>query len=262
MFDISIENSTKTIKRLYFYKVYPFFYFYSMLKNIIYIFSALLFASCAKSTSTSSIKVVGEMRDVMWKGDLKGKISTDSLNNKETYGLGPIEFLKGEIVVFEGQTFVSKVIDSVSHQVTKIPSVRAPFFVYSTNSDLKVVELTLDNYSLKKIEEHIDSVYKNYDQPLLIRIDGVFNKMKLHSVNLPDGEQVSSPDEAHQGLTQYDLKNISGSLIGFFSRNHKAVFTHHDSFFHAHFISKDRGVLGHIDETDFNSSKVILKVSK
>ena len=150
MFDISNELSTTiTIKRLYFYKVQPFFYFYSMLKNIIYIFSALLFASCTKSTNTSYVKVVGEMRDVMWKGDLKGKIATDSLINKETYGLGPIEFLKGEIVVFEGQTFVSKVIDSVSHQVTKIPSVRAPFFVYSTNSDLKVVELTLDNYSLK-----------------------------------------------------------------------------------------------------------------
>jgi len=198
----------------------------------------------------------------MWKGDLKGKIATDSLNSKETYGLGPIEFLKGEIVVFDGQTFVSKVIDSISHQVTKIPSVRAPFFVYSTNSELNVFEVTLENYSLKEIEEHIDSIYKNYDQPLLIRIDGVFNKMKLHSVNLPEGKKVSSPDEAHQGLTQYDFKNISGSLIGFFSRNHKAVFTHHDSFFHAHFISDDLKVLGHIDETDFNSSKVTLNVSK
>ena len=233
-----------------------------MLKNIIYIFSLLLLASCAKSTNTSSIKVVGEMRDVMWKGDLKGKIATDSLNNKETYGIGPIEFLKGEIVLFEGQTFVSKVIDSVSHQVTKIPSVKAPFFVYSTNSELNVFEVTLENYSLKEIEEHIDSIYKNYDQPLLIRIDGVFNKMKLHSVNLPEGKQVSSPDEAHQGLTQYELNGISGSLIGFFSRNHKAVFTHHDSFFHAHFISDDRQVLGHIDELNFNSSKVTLKVSK
>ena len=233
-----------------------------MLKNIIYIFSLLLFSSCTKSTDTSSIKVVGEMRDVMWKGDLKGKIATDSLNSKETYGLGPIEFLKGEIVVFDGQTFVSKVIDSISHQVTKIPSVRAPFFVYSTNSELNVFEVTLENYSLKEIEEHIDSIYKNYDQPLLIRIDGVFNKMKLHSVNLPEGKKVSSPDEAHQGLTQYDFKNISGSLIGFFSRNHKAVFTHHDSFFHAHFISDDLKVLGHIDETDFNSSKVTLNVSK
>ena len=233
-----------------------------MLKNIIYIFSVLLFVSCTKSTNTSYVKVVGEMRDVMWKGDLKGKIATDSLNNKETYGLGPIEFLKGEIVVFEGKTFVSKVIHSVSHQVTKTPSVRAPFFVYSTNSDLKVIEFNRENFTLKELEEYINSVYKDYDQPLLLRIDGLFDNIKLHSVNLPEGKKVSSPDEAHQGLTQYDFKNISGSLIGFFSRNHKAVFTHHDSFFHAHFISDDRKVLGHIDETDFNSSKVTLKVSK
>ena len=232
------------------------------MKFFILLIFLIFFNSCNSVKEINNVKVIGKMSDVMWKGDLKGKIATDSLNNKETYGLGPIEFLKGEIVVFEGQTFVSKVIDSVSHQVTKIPSVRAPFFVYSTNSDLKVVELTLDNYSLKEIEEQIDSVYKNYDQPLLIRIDGVFNKMKLHSVNLPEGEQVSSPDEAHQGLTQYELNGISGSLIGFFSRNHKAVFTHHDSFFHAHFISDDRQVLGHIDELNFNSSKVTLKVSK
>jgi acetolactate decarboxylase len=233
-----------------------------MLKSIIYIFSVLLFASCTKSTNTSSIKVVGEMRDVMWKGDLKGKIATDSLNYKEAYGLGPIEFLKGEIVVFEGLTFVSKVIDSVSHQVTKIPSVRAPFFVYSTYSDLKVVEFNLENFTLKELEEYINSVYKDYDQPLLIRIDGLFDNIKVHSVNLTKGKKVSSPDEAHQGLTQYELNGVSGSLIGFFSRNHKAIFTHHDSFFHAHFISDDRQVLGHIDELNFNASKVTLKVSK
>jgi acetolactate decarboxylase len=233
-----------------------------MLKSIIYIFSVLLFASCTKSTNTSSIKVVGEMRDVMWKGDLKGKIATDSLNYKEAYGLGPIEFLKGEIVVFEGLTFVSKVIDSVSHQVTKIPSVRAPFFVYSTYSDLKVVEFNLENFTLKELEEYINSVYKDYDQPLLIRIDGLFDNIIVHSVNLAEGKKVSSPDEAHQGLTQYELNGVSGSLIGFFSRNHKAIFTHHDSFFHAHFISDDRQVLGHIDELNFNASKVTLKVSK
>ena len=233
-----------------------------MLKNIIYIFSVLLFASCTKSTNTSSIKVVGEMRDVMWKGDLKGKIATDSLNSKETYGLGPIEFLKGEILLFEGQSYVSKVVDSISHEVNKVPSVSAPFFVYSSNSDLKIGKFNLKNYTLKELEEYVNLVYKDYDQPLLVRIDGNFENIKLHSVNLPEGKKVSSPDEAHQGLTQYDFKNISGSLIGFFSRNHKAVFTHHDSFFHAHFISDDRKVLGHIDKTNFNSSKVTLKVSK
>jgi len=66
-----------------------------MLKNIVSIFLVLLFASCTKMTNTSSIKVVGKMSDVMWKGDLKAKITTDSLNNNRTYGLGPFAFLIG-----------------------------------------------------------------------------------------------------------------------------------------------------------------------
>jgi acetolactate decarboxylase len=181
--------------------------------------------------------------------------------NSKSFGLGPVEFLKGEILLFEGQSYVSKVIDSISHEVNKVPSVSAPFFVYSSNSDLKIVEFNLENYTLKELEEYINLMYIDYHQPLLIRVDGIFDNIKVHSVNLPEGKKVSSPDEAHQGLTQYDFKNISGSLIGFFSRLHEAVFTHHDSFFHAHFISDDREVLGHIDETDFNSSKVTMKVS-
>ena len=47
------------------------------------------------------------MRDVMWKGDLKGKISTDSLSQYNAYGLGPVEGLTGEVLLFEGKTFIS-----------------------------------------------------------------------------------------------------------------------------------------------------------
>ena len=233
-----------------------------MFRNVIYILFVIFLVSCNSSTSKSSVKVIGEMRDVMWKGDLKGKIATDSLDSKDSYGLGPIQFLKGEIVLFEGQSFISKVVDSISHEVSRTSSARAPFFVYTKNSNLKAIELKPANYSLKGLENYIDTSYKHYDKPLLVRIDGVFDDIKLHSVNLPEGMKVSSPDEAHQGLIQYDFKNISGSLIAFFSRNHRAIFTHHDSFFHAHFISDDRKVLGHIDETQINFSRVTLKVSK
>ncbi len=34
------------------------------------------------------------MKDVMWKGELEGKVSTDTINSSAAYGLGPIEFLK------------------------------------------------------------------------------------------------------------------------------------------------------------------------
>lgn len=198
----------------------------------------------------------------MWLGDLEGKISTDSLNSNTAYGLGPIEYLKGEILLFEGQTYISKVIDSLQHKVEQTESSRAPFFVYSTASDLREINIPQDDFTLKSTENLIDSLYNDYENPLLIRIDGMFDAITVHSVNLAEGSTVSSPDQAHQGLTKYDYENVSGSLIGFFSRKHKAVFTHHDSFFHAHFISDQRNILGHVDAIDFNSNKVSLRVSK
>ena len=198
----------------------------------------------------------------MWKGDLTGKISTDSLNHHTAYGLGPIEFLKGEVLLFEGQTFVSKVIDSVAHQVTQVNSTNAPFFVYSKESKLNAISVSPSELSLRSTEELIDSIYSDYDKPLLVRIDGIFQDITVHSVNLPEGSIVSSPDEAHQGRTEYTYKNLSGSIVAFFSRKHKAIFTHHDSFLHAHFISDDRNIMGHVDSVFFNSGKTTFKVSK
>jgi len=224
-------------------------------------FSAL-FISCNRPQQSSSIEVVGQMRDVMWKGDLTGKISTDSLNHPHAYGLGPIEYLKGEVLLFEGQTFISKVIDSVAPQVAQVNSTKAPFFVYSKESMLNTISVAPSELSLQSTEELIDSLYSDYDKPLLVRIDGVFQNITIHSVNLPEGSSVSSPDEAHKGLTQYRYKNLSGSIVGFFSRKHNAIFTHHDSFLHAHFISEDRSIMGHVDSVFFNSGKTTFKVSK
>ena len=228
---------------------------------LLILFSAL-FISCNRPQQPSSIEVVGQMRDVMWKGDLSGKISTDSLSRPNAYGLGPIEYLKGEVLLFEGQTFISKVIDSVTHQVSQVNSIKAPFFVYSKESMLNTISVSPSELSLQSTEELIDSIYADYDYPLLVRIDGVFQDLTVHSVNLPEGSLVSSPDQAHEGLTKYDYKNISGSIIGFFSRNHKAIFTHHDSYFHAHFISDDRSLMGHLDSVSFNSKAATFKVSK
>jgi acetolactate decarboxylase len=218
--------------------------------------------SCNDLRNSSSIEVVGQMRDVMWKGDLAGKISTDSLSNPNTYGLGPIEYLSGEVLLFEGQTFISKVIDSAIHRVTPVSAVKAPFFVYAKESHLKSLSVEPLELSLKSTEELIDTLYFDYDKPLLVRIDGVFKDITVHSVNLPVGSTVSSPDQAHKGLTQYSYKNINGSIIGFFSRKHKAIFTHHDSFFHAHFISDNRKIMGHVDSVLFNSENTTFKVSK
>ena len=202
------------------------------------------------------------MRNLMWFGDLEGKIAADSLNSNVAYGHDPIEFLKGEILFFEGQTFESKVIDSLHHKVEQTTSTRAPFFIYSTESDLKEVTIPLENFTRKSTEKLIDSLYSDYQHHMLIRIDGLFDAITVLSVNLTKGSEVASPNEVHKDLSNYSYNYVNGSLVGFFSRKHKAIFTHHDSFFHAYFISDDRDFLGHVDALDFNWTDAIFKVSK
>ena len=221
-----------------------------------------ILSACSSTQEQSTIRVSGKMSDVMWRGKLNGIISTDSLKTKTAYGLGPVEYLKGEILLFEGKTFVSKVIDSASHNTEEVSKEKAPFFVYSIDNDLKSVAIDSELNTLQEIESYINTAYQSYDLPLLIRIDGLFDQVELHSVNLPTGSEVSSPKEAHQGLTKYKYPNIKGSLIGFFSRNHKSIFTHHDTYFHAHFISENRQILGHVDDLNLRSDMIDLWVSK
>ena len=81
------------------------------MKKFVFLSLIAAFISCDNPDNASSVKVVGQMRDVMWKGELEGKISTDSINHPTSYGLGPIEYLKGEVLLFEGKTYISKVRD-------------------------------------------------------------------------------------------------------------------------------------------------------
>ncbi len=64
--------------------------------------------SCNSETINEkhTVEVVGEMRNVMWKGELEGIISIDSLKDyPHLYGLGPLEYLKGEILIIDGIHF-------------------------------------------------------------------------------------------------------------------------------------------------------------
>lgn len=222
----------------------------------------LFLNSCTEPKVASNIKVAGKMRDVMWLGQLQGKLSTDTITQKNAYGLGPMAYLKGEVLVLEGKAYISQVADSVTLRTREVPGVDVPFFVYTTESKFKKVELPLGSYVLDSLEQFIDEAYAAYKQPLLIRLDGVFDSLSVHAVNLPEGAKVASPQEAHEGLTRFEYPGLQGTLIGFFSRTHQAVFTHHDTYFHGHFISADRTVLGHVDGVKFDANRVKLQVSK
>lgn len=207
----------------------------------------------------SPVLITGAMKNVMWKGQLKGTINLDTIKDKTNlYGLGPVEGLRGEILIMDGKAYKSTVVDAKTMLVEETFAANAPFFVRGYVSAWKEQILPAGITTLQKLEEYLDKVTKNRHEPFVFRLDGVVADATIHVVNLPEGAKVSSPDEAHNGQVNYSIKNTPVHIVGFFSRNHQSVFTHHDTFMHLHLITTDKTKMGHLDSAAFRDGAIKL----
>jgi acetolactate decarboxylase len=207
----------------------------------------------------NKVNIVGQMKTVMWKGQLHGNILLDTIANKITlYGLGPVEYLKGEVLIIDGKSFKSTVMNDTTMKVEETYNIKAPFFGYANIA--KWTEQTLpDNIeTIEQLEQYLDRLTKSSTRPFMFKLKGTVEQATIHVVNLPDGSKVSSPDEAHKGQKDYELINKQSEIIGFFSTEHKAIFTHHDTFLHMHLITLDRQEMGHLDRALFKKGTMKL----
>lgn len=215
-----------------------------------------------QNNTYSDVVSVAAMKDVMWKGELYSKIQLDTISPKEgLYGLGPEAYLSGEIVINNGNTYVSRVLSDSTMTVTKNTIAEAPFFVYANVNDWYKTKLPSHIKSIKDLELFIDNKTKDKKRPFAFKLEGGISKATIHIQNLPKGTKVSSPKEAHQGQTNYKLDNEEVEIIGFFSTEHQGVFTHHDSFLHMHLITKDETKMGHLDSVVFDEMTLLLPKS-
>jgi acetolactate decarboxylase len=230
-------------------------------------FGLLFLVSCKEKGSAGEqvafiapqVQVVGAMRDAMWKGEIFSKIDLDTISNKDNlYALGPVEQMTGEILVYDGKSYVSKVITDSTMQVTETYEAGAPFLVYSNVSDWKRVEVPENVSSLKDFETFITVQAQALDAPFTFKLQGSVKSALIHVQNLPPGTKVSSPQEAHVGQKKYSLDNREVDLLGFYSTNHKGIFTHHDTNMHIHLITKDLKMMGHLDEVEFDKVTLFL----
>lgn len=208
------------------------------------------------------LQLAGEMKNVMQKGQLGPSIYLDSLSGKTSlYGLGPEAYLKGEILIKDGRAFVSRVVSDTSMLVQESFDLKAPFFVYSNVYEWDELNLPEQVKNIAELEKFIDDCTKAYKRPFAFKLAGRADKAKIHIQNLPDGSLVSSPEEAHQGQVDYNMKDEEVEIIGFFSTKHQGIFTHHDSFLHMHLINKDETKMGHLDELEIANMKLYLPKS-
>jgi len=207
----------------------------------------------------SDIKIVGAMKNVMWKGELGSSINLDTISNKNgLYGLGPVSYLTGELLINNGKSYVSKVTPDSTMKVEKTFNTSAPFFVYGNVTAWNEIDLPSDLKTIHDLEKFIDNKTTKFKRPFAFKLIGKVSNAIIHIQNLSEGTKVSSPAEAHQGQTNYNIENEYVEIIGFFSTEHKGVFTHHDSFLHMHLMTKDEDKMGHLDELEIGEMKLYL----
>lgn len=200
------------------------------------------------ANAQNEVHVSGAMSNVMKKGQLYGTIRLDTIRQPHLYGLGPVEYLTGEITIVDGKAYTSTVLSPTAMEVKETFDLEAPFFVYTRVDDWKEYALPDSVTDIETLERHLDNISRNAKRPFAFKLEGVVPSAKIHIVNLPPGSKVTKPADAQKGKTYYPVKNMDAQIIGFFSTEHQTVFTHHDRYIHMHLVSKDRKTMGHIDE--------------
>jgi acetolactate decarboxylase len=202
---------------------------------------------------------IGAMRQVMWEGKLEGQVSLDTLVPKKgLYGLGPESYLTGELLIDNGVVYVSRVTSDSTMVVEPTSHVSAPFFVYAHVDEWRSRSLPDSVKTQGQFEHFLDLTTKGDKRPFAFKLEGEVQKAVIHVQNLPEGTTVSSPQQAHQGQTDYNVTEASATIIGFFSTEHQGVYTHHDSFVHMHLITEDKQLMGHLDEASFGAMTLYL----
>jgi len=213
--------------------------------------------SCGRATPTTDTKgrqpsrprISGAMKNVMHKGELFPTINLDTIANKtHLYGLGPVAYLTGEIMILDGKAYKSAVINDTAMQVIETFDLKAPFFGYANVDNWSEYPFPDSIHTIPQLENYLNETTKQYPRPFFFRITTTVDSATVHIVNLPPGSKISSPEEAHHGLRHYSITDRNVELIGFFSTEHKTIFTQHDTWVHIHLMTDDRKKMGHLEE--------------
>ena len=216
---------------------------------------------CAKVFG-QNVKSIGSMSE-MGKENFAPHIKIDTISNKKhLFAMGPLGRMQGEITIWNSVPFFSEVNATGEGIVSKNWQIEAPFFVYANVTKWQKHKVSLNFNNLDELQKAIENLAKEKgyvtEKPFVIKIKGKFDRLTTHIV-MPRSTEIPGY-QANKKQADYDFEQIEGEILVFYSQKHQGVYTHNDSFIHAHFLSKDKKTMGHIDKIKSNG-KVELSFS-
>lgn len=182
-------------------------------------------------------------------GIFEGTATFKELKQHGDFGLGTVNNLEGEMIGFDGKFYQVKV-DGIASVITD--SIKSPFATVTFFKPQKYINL-VKKLNYQQLQQSLDKEIPTKNYPYAIRIQGKFPYLKFRSV---PKQTPPYPRLADVIKTQaiFELKNISGTLVGFRSPSYMQGVNVNG--YHFHFLSADRKTGGHLLDGEFSNVKV------
>ena len=201
----------------------------------------------------NEVKVAGSLMEVM-QDDLSTRIELSTLMEETNlYAIGAMTDLKGEIQILDSKVYNSRQgAEGEMLEMDNTYNAGAAMLVYARVPEWVEFEVPKAILTLKQFDGWLYSTAAkaghDMSSPLPFILHGFPRKLNWHIINWdPAIGAHTKQNHINSGIQGVFLEEET-DILGFYSRNHKGVFTHHDANMHMHFILDNRKLGGHVDE--------------
>jgi len=217
--------------------------------KLLFSYLFLLFGIFPIFSQNPEVKFAGELRKIMLDADLSTKIRLDTVQRENLFAIGIVDSLQGEISVVNGKVLVSSIKNTYIRTDTSLNH-GAAMLVYVHVKNWKVITIEQDINGLKELELLVKRLASengiDVTRPFPFMAKTWVKNMSYRVIDWKSG--VLHTSDTHNQFA-HELWN-SGSLsmlVGFYSENHKGIYTNYDSKINVHAITSDPITAGHLD---------------
>lgn len=187
--------------------------------------------------------------EALLNGLYDGNVSFKELKNYGNFGLGTFNAIDGEMIELNNKFYQVK-SDGKVYVVND--KALTPFAVVTSFEPDTTYDLT-NITSLPDLTSYIDSVLPSQNLIYAIKINGIFNSIRVRSV--PVQVKPYPPlTKVAEKQSVFNFNNIKGTIVGFRFPDYLSRIN--VAGYHLHFIAEDKNSGGHLLDCNINKTKL------
>ncbi len=229
------------------------------MKLTIYIL-LLTLLQLSSAAQESIVQYRGKMSKIGQEGRLDAAITIDTIKASHLYAIGPVENLRGEIIVWDGKPFVAALTkENVPYVQKNVTNLNAIFLVYADIARWDTVIISSQIGSLDALQIAItkaasrQGIDTSTAFPFLIL--GKVRQGSGHIMFKDTAVGIVNPSILKESKHVNTFTKQHAQMLGFYSQYHQSIFTHHQTFLHIHYRLGNKYQAGHLDEVVFDETE-------